>query len=164
MSISNTDTTLIEQARALVSGEPNPIANAANLSALLMQGLPDLNWCGFYFFDGNELVLGPFQGKPACLRIPLNRGVCGHAATTREIQVVDDVHQFAGHIACDAASRAELVVPLIREGQLIGVLDLDSPRQSRFNADDAAIVAAVAAIFVGSLGTERPVPFYVLKP
>ena len=164
MSISNTDTTLIEQARALVSGEPNPIANAANLSALLMQGLPDLNWCGFYFFDGNELVLGPFQGKPACLRIPLNRGVCGHAATTREIQVVDDVHQFAGHIACDAASRAELVVPLIREGELIGVLDLDSPRQSRFNADDAAIVAAVAAIFVGSLGTERPVPFYVLKP
>ena len=164
MSISNTDTTLIEQARALVSGEPNPIANAANLSALLMQGLPDLNWCGFYFFDGNELVLGPFQGKPACLRIPLNRGVCGHAATTREIQVVDDVHQFAGHIACDAASRAELVVPLIREGELIGVLDLDSPRQSRFNADDAAIVAAVAAVFVGSLGTERPVPFYVLKP
>ena len=164
MSISNTDTTLIEQARALVSGEPNPIANAANLSALLMQGLPDLNWCGFYFFDGNELVLGPFQGKPACLRIPLNRGVCGHAATTREIQVVDDVHQFAGHIACDAASRAELVVPLIREGELIGVLDLDSPRQSRFNADDAALVAAVAAIFVGSLGTERPVPFYVLKP
>ena len=164
MSISNTDTTLIEQARALVSGEPNPIANAANLSALLMQGLPDLNWCGFYFFDGNELVLGPFQGKPACLRIPLNRGVCGHAATTREIQVVDDVHQFAGHIACAAASRAELVVPLIREGELIGVLDLDSPRQSRFNADDAALVAAVAAIFVGSLGTERPVPFYVLKP
>ena len=164
MSIPITDTTLIEQARALVSGEPNPIANAANLSALLMQGLPDLNWCGFYFFDGNELVLGPFQGKPACLRIPLNRGVCGHAATTREIQVVDDVHQFAGHIACDAASRAELVVPLIREGELIGVLDLDSPRQSRFNADDAALVAAVAAIFVGSLGTERPVPFYVLKP
>ena len=164
MSIPITDTTLIEQARALVSGEPNPIANAANLSALLMQGLPDLNWCGFYFFDGNELVLGPFQGKPACLRIPLNRGVCGHAATTREIQVVDDVHQFAGHIACDAASRAELVVPLIREGELIGVLDLDSPRQSRFNADDAAIVAAVAAVFVGSLGTERPVPFYVLKP
>ena len=164
MSISNTDTTLIEQARALLNGEPNPIANAANLSALLMQGLPDLNWCGFYFFDGNELVLGPFQGKPACLRIPLNRGVCGHAATTREIQVVDDVHQFAGHIACDAASRAELVVPLIREGELIGVLDLDSPRQSRFNADDAALVAAVAAIFVGSLGTERPVPFYVLKP
>ena len=164
MSIPITDTTLIEQARALVSGEPNPIANAANLSALLMQGLPDLNWCGFYFFDGNELVLGPFQGKPACLRIPLNRGVCGHAATTREIQVVDDVHQFAGHIACDAASRAELVVPLIREGELIGVLDLDSPRQSRFNADDAALVAAVAAIFVGSLGTERPVPFYALKP
>ena len=164
MSIPNTDTTLIEQARALVSGEPNPIANAANLSALLMQGLPDLNWCGFYFFDGNELVLGPFQGKPACLRIPLNRGVCGHAATTREIQVVDDVHQFAGHIACDAASRAELVVPLIREGELIGVLDLDSPRQSRFNADDAALVAAVAAVFVGSLGTERPVPFYALKP
>ena len=163
MSISIADTSLVEQAHALVSGEPNPIANAANLSALLMQGLADLNWCGFYFFDGAELVLGPFQGKPACLRIPLSRGVCGHAATTRTTQVVADVHQFAGHIACDAASRAELVVPLIRDGELIGVLDLDSPRESRFGADDAAIVAAVATVFVDSLGAERPVPFYALK-
>ena len=163
MSNPIVDTSLVEQARALVSGEPNPIANAANLSALLMQGLPDLNWCGFYFFDGNELVLGPFQGKPACLRIPLNRGVCGHAATTRTIQVVAGVHQFAGHIACDAASRAELVVPLICNGALIGVLDLDSPSESRFSADDAAIVAAVAEAFVCSLDADRLTPFYGFK-
>ena len=163
MSNPIADMSLVEQARALVSGEPNPIANAANLSALLMQGLPDLNWCGFYFFDGSELVLGPFQGKPACLRIPLNRGVCGHAATTRTMQIVADVHQFAGHIACDAASRAELVVPLIRDGALIGVLDLDSPSESRFSAEDATVVAAVAAVFVDSLDADRLTPFYAFR-
>lgn len=116
---------LLEQAQALMAGEPNHIANAANLSALVMASLPDLNWAGFYFYDGTELVLGPFQGKPACLRIPLDRGVCGAAALTRTVQLVPDVHAFPGHIACDAASRAEIVVPLVHQGQLLGVWDVD---------------------------------------
>jgi len=142
---------LAEQARALLHGEPDRIANAANLSALVYHALPQLNWAGFYFFDGTELVVGPFQGLPACVRIPLDKGVCGAAASTRKTQLVEDVHAFPGHIACDAASRSELVVPLVRNGALVGVLDLDSPRPSRFDAEDQAGMEAVAAVFVGSL-------------
>ena len=129
---------LAYQARALMEGETDRIANAANLAALVMHAISELNWAGFYFYDGTELVLGPFQGKPACLRIPLNKGVCGAAATTRQAQCVADVHAFPGHIACDAASRSELVIPLFHQGQLIGVWDLDSPTPARFDAEDQA--------------------------
>lgn len=141
---------LAEQARALVAGESDRIANAANLSALLFHTLPDLNWAGFYFFDGHELVVGPFQGKPACVRIALGRGVCGTAATTRVTQLVPDVHAFPGHIACDADTRSEIVVPLVREGELIGVLDLDSPLPARFDTIDRLGLEAVAGIFLAS--------------
>jgi len=142
---------LLEQARALMHGERDRIANAANLSALVNQALPDLNWVGFYFYDGNELVVGPFQGLPACIRIPLDKGVCGAAARTRTTQRVDDVHAFAGHIACDSASRSELVVPLVRDGALLGVFDLDSPSPSRFDADDQRGLEAIARAYVESL-------------
>ncbi|TKS52904.1 GAF domain-containing protein [Luteimonas yindakuii] len=142
---------LADQARALLHGERDRIANAANLSALVYHALPDLNWVGFYFFDGTELVVGPFQGQPACVRIPLDRGVCGVAALTRTTQRVDDVHAFPGHIACDAASRSELVVPLADGDRLIGVFDLDSPEPARFDADDQAGLEAIAAIFMDSL-------------
>lgn len=143
---------LLAQARALLAGERDRIANAANLSALVYHALADLNWVGFYFFDGTELVVGPFQGKPACVRIPLQKGVCGAAARTRQIQRVDDVHAFAGHIACDAASRSELVVPLVDgEGRLLGVFDLDSPTPARFDADDQAGLEAIVAAYVESL-------------
>jgi len=142
---------LLEQARALMHGERDRIANAANLSALVNQALPDLNWVGFYFDDGNELVVGPFQGLPACIRIPLDKGVCGAAARTRTTQRVDDVHAFAGHIACDSASRSELVVPLVRDGALLGVFDLDSPSPSRFDADDQRGLEAIARAYVESL-------------
>ena len=129
---------LNRQLGGIIAGEPNGLANAANLSALLFQGLSGLNWAGFYFLLGGELVLGPFQGKVACVRIALGRGVCGTAAQRRETVVVPDVHTFPGHIACDSASRSEIVVPLVKNGQLLGVLDLDSPNLARFNADDAA--------------------------
>lgn len=142
---------LVAQARALLDGEPDRIANAANLSALAYQALPDLNWVGFYFFDGTELVLGPFQGKPACVRIPLNRGVCGAAASQRETQLVPDVHAFPGHIACDAASRSEIVVPLVHEGKLVGVWDVDSPVPDRFDEDDRQGMQALCAVFLASL-------------
>ncbi len=142
---------LAAQARALLAGEPDRTANAANLSALLYHALPDFNWAGFYFFDGRELVVGPFQGLPACVRIPLDKGVCGAAARTRQTQRVDDVEAFPGHIACDSASRSELVVPLVKGDELVGVLDLDSPRLARFDADDQAGVERIAAIFVDSL-------------
>ena len=132
-------------------GETDRIANAANLSALLFNALPDLNWAGFYFFDGRELVVGPFQGLPACVRIPLDKGVCGAAARTGQTQRVDDVEAFPGHIACDSASRSELVVPLHRGDALVGVLDLDSPRTGRFDADDQAGIEAIAAAFVATL-------------
>ena len=127
------------------------IANAANLAALVYHGLPELNWVGFYFFDGRELVVGPFQGLPACVRIPLDKGVCGAAARTRTTQRVADVHAFPGHIACDSASRSELVVPLLRDGDLLGVFDLDSPQPARFDADDQRGLEAIAAAFVESL-------------
>lgn len=140
---------LLEQARALMAGEPDRIANAANLSALVYHALPDLNWAGFYFFDGTELVVGPFQGLPACVRIPLDKGVCGAAASTRRSQRVEDVDAFPGHIACDSASRSELVVPLVADdGRLIGVLDLDSPKPARFDADDQAGLEALAIAFL----------------
>ncbi len=142
---------LAAQARALLSGERDRIANAANLSALIYHALPDLNWAGFYFYDGTELVVGPFQGLPACVRIALDKGVCGAAARTRQTQRVEDVDAFPGHIACDSASRSELVVPLVKEDRLIGVLDLDSPRLARFDEEDQRGLETVAAIFVEAL-------------
>lgn len=142
---------LVEQARALVAGEPDRTANAANLSSLAFHALPDLNWLGFYFFDGRELVVGPFQGKPACVRIALGRGVCGTAAQTAKTQVVDDVEAFPGHIPCDSASRSEVVVPLFKDGVLIGVFDIDSPLLKRFDADDVAGLEALAQVFLESL-------------
>jgi GAF domain-containing protein len=125
-------------AGALTDGEPDAIANMANVAALLWESLPDLNWAGFYRNVGGELVLGPFQGRAACIRIPFGKGVCGTAAATLEPQRIDDVHVFPGHIACDSASASELVVPLVHEGHLLGVLDLDSPIKGRFDASDEA--------------------------
>ena len=142
---------LLAQAQALLHGERDRIANAANLSALVYHALPDLNWAGFYLFDGDELVVGPFQGLPACVRIPLDKGVCGAAARTRTTQRVDDVDAFPGHIACDSASRSELVVPLLVDGQLLGVFDLDSPSRARFDEDDQRGIEAIAQAFVDSL-------------
>jgi GAF domain-containing protein len=142
---------LAQQLTALIGDERDMIANAANTAALLFEQLPDLNWAGFYLLKDGELVLGPFQGKPACIRIPLGRGVCGTAAATRQSQVVADVHAFPGHIACDAASRSELVVPLLHGDELIGVIDLDSPVPGRFDGVDQAGIEAIAGIFVGSL-------------
>lgn len=138
---------LFGQAEALLQGERNAVANAANLSALIWHSLPDLNWAGFYFYDGTELVLGPFQGKPACVRIALNRGVCGAAARTRLTQVVADVHAFPGHIACDSASNSEIVLPLVQGERLLGVLDLDSPKLQRFDAQDQAGLEPLATLW-----------------
>ena len=129
---------LVAAADSLTEGEPDGIANMANVAALLWEALPDLNWAGFYRNVGGELVLGPFQGRAACIRIPFGKGVCGTAAASREPQRVDDVHAFPGHIACDSASASELVVPIEHEGRLIGVLDLDSPRKARFDSEDEA--------------------------
>jgi L-methionine (R)-S-oxide reductase len=142
---------LAEQARALLHGERDRTANAANLSALVYHALPRLNWVGFYFFDGTELVVGPFQGLPACVRIPLEKGVCGAAARSRQTQRVDDVHAFPGHIACDAASRSELVVPLVQGDTLVGVFDLDSPDPARFDVIDQEGLETLARVFVESL-------------
>jgi L-methionine (R)-S-oxide reductase len=142
---------LAAQARALVHGEPDRIANAANLAALVYHALPDLNWVGFYFHDGNELVVGPFQGLPACVRIALDKGVCGAAARTRQTQRVADVDAFPGHIACDSASRSELVVPLVHGDELVGVFDLDSPHPGRFDEEDQQGLEAIARIFLESL-------------
>lgn len=145
-------TQLLDQARALLHGERDRIANAANVSALVYHALPSLNWVGFYFFDGRELVVGPFQGLPACVRIALDKGVCGAAASTRQTQRIDDVHAFPGHIACDAASNAELVVPLVAaDGSLIGVFDIDSPEPGRFDEHDQQGLEAIARAFIESL-------------
>ena len=122
----------------LVTGEPDAIANMANASALIFESLPDVNWVGFYRNVAGELVLGPFQGRAACIRIPFGEGVCGTAAATREVQLVEDVHAFPGHIACDSASNSEIVVPLVRDGELLGVLDIDSPTTARFDQEDKA--------------------------
>lgn len=136
---------------SLTAGEPDPVANMANTAALIWQYLPDLNWAGFYRNLGDELVLGPFQGKAACIRIPFGKGVCGAAAASRETQLVEDVHAFPGHIACDAASRSELVVPIVHQGALLGVLDLDSPSPARFDHGDAAGCEALVRILAPRL-------------
>jgi GAF domain-containing protein len=135
---------------SILAGERDYIANLANTSALLFHYLPDLNWAGFYLLKGNELVLGPFQGNPACIRIAMGRGVCGTAAKRRQTIVVPDVHAFPGHIACDDASRSEIVVPLIKDNQLIGVMDLDSPVVGRFDDEDASGLEAIASILLQS--------------
>jgi len=142
---------LLQQARSLMDGERDRVANAANLSALVFHALPDLNWVGFYFYDGRELVVGPFQGHPACVRIALGRGVCGTAAQTRQTQRIADVDAFPGHIPCDSASRSELVVPLYRGDALVGVFDLDSPQLDRFDAEDQQGLEAIAAAYIETL-------------
>ena len=135
----------------LVAGEPDPVANMANAIALIWETLPDLNWAGFYRNVDGELVVGPFQGRPACIRIAFGEGVCGAAAATRQVQRVDDVHAFPGHIACDAASNSELVVPIVRDGDLIAVLDLDSPKSARFTAQDEAGCVRLAGILARAI-------------
>ena len=142
---------LADELAGLLSGESDFVANAANTAALIFDALPELNWAGFYFLKQGELVVGPFQGKPACVRIALGKGVCGTAAVERKTIVVPDVNAFPGHIACDSASRSEIVVPLISAGELLGVLDIDSPRLARFNDGDARGLERLAAIFVDSV-------------
>jgi len=137
---------LADAAAALTEGEPDGVANMANVAALVWEYLPALNWAGFYRMVDGELVLGPFAGRPACIRIPLGKGVCGTAAQTGATQLVEDVHAFPGHIACDAASRSELVVPVVRDGAVIAVIDLDSPDLARFDAADAAGIEHLAAL------------------
>jgi GAF domain-containing protein len=142
---------LAAQLTSLLEGESDPIANAANTAALLCQMMANINWAGFYLLrDGKELVLGPFQGLPACVRIPVGRGVCGAAVEQKHSILVEDVHAFAGHIACDAASRSELVVPLMGKGRILGVLDLDSPAVGRFDAEDQAGMERIASIYVAA--------------
>ena len=142
---------LVSQLRSLLSGQQDMIANAANLAAFLFHELEDVNWVGFYFLKGRQLIVGPFQGRPACVSIPLGKGVCGTAAATRQIQNVRDVHDFDGHIACDVNSRSELVIPLIRNGKVLGVLDLDSPSPGRFNEEDQALLSEIARIYLESI-------------
>jgi GAF domain-containing protein len=141
---------LAQQLTGLLEGERDMIANAANMSALIFQFLPDLNWAGFYFMREGELVLGPFQGKTACVRIAVGRGVCGTAVERRESIVVPDVHAFPGHIACDSASRSELVVPLVKDGRVLGVLDLDSPNPNRFDGEDREGCEKLVQIFLAA--------------
>ena len=145
---------LLEQARALLHGERDPVANAANVSSLIFHTLPDLNWAGFYWMKGGQLVLGPFQGKPACVRIALGKGVCGTAAREQRTIVVPDVERFPGHIACDSASRSELVVPVVAQARVLGVLDLDSPSPGRFDEEHARALERLVADFV--LATDLP--------
>lgn len=142
---------LAKALEALVAGEPDPIANMANAAALIWETVPDLNWAGFYRNVDEELVLGPFQGRPACIRIPFGRGVCGVAAQTLQVQRVDDVHAFDGHIACDSASESEIVVPIVRDGKLLAVLDLDSPRKARFGPEDEAGCRRLGEILAGAI-------------
>jgi GAF domain-containing protein len=144
---------LKRQAEALLTGETDRVANAANLAALLYHSLPDINWAGFYFLQGGQLVLGPFQGMPACVRIPVGRGVCGTAAQSAQTQVVPDVHKFEGHIACDSASNSEIVIPLILDGELFGVLDVDSPRFDRFDSRDRLGLEQLVQAYVSSLAS-----------
>lgn len=147
-------TSLAEELRSLLDGEHDFIANAANLSSLVYHSLPDLNWAGFYLSQGDQLVLGPFQGKPACVRIAMGKGVCGTAAEQRQTILVDNVHDFPGHIACDSASNSEVVVPLIKHERLLGVLDLDSPSFARFDDEDARGLNELAEIFIDSISLE----------
>jgi L-methionine (R)-S-oxide reductase len=142
---------LLQQAQALLSGQRDRIANAANLSSLLFHALNDVNWVGFYFSRGDHLMVGPFQGKPACVRIPLGKGVCGTAAATRQVQRVADVHAFDGHIACDVNSRSEIVLPLMLHGEVIGVLDLDSPIPDRFSETDETLLRQISEIYIASI-------------
>jgi GAF domain-containing protein len=142
---------LARDLRALLSGERDLVANAANTAALIWEALPDLNWAGFYVYKSGELVLGPFQGKPACVRIAIGKGVCGTAASRRATVLVEDVHAFPGHIACDSASNSEIVIPLLRGTELLGVLDLDSPKHARFTPADARGLEELARVFVDSL-------------
>ena len=142
---------LVSQATGLLSGQSHRVANAANLSALIFNSLPDINWAGFYFLEGDELIVGPFQGQPACVQIAMGKGVCGTAAATRTTQRVSDVHAFEGHIACDPNSRSELVVPLLVDGHLIGVLDIDSPKPDRFGQEEQAGFEALAKVYTDSL-------------
>lgn len=142
---------ILAQAKGLMSGETDLIANMANLSAVMFNSMERVNWAGFYLYKENQLVLGPFQGKPACIRIQMGKGVCGTAAEKQETLVVEDVHAFSGHIACDAASNSEIVVPLVHEGTLIGVLDIDSPDIARFDADDKIGVEALAQALMDTL-------------
>ncbi|MDT8319255.1 MAG: GAF domain-containing protein [Xanthomonadales bacterium] len=142
---------LPDQAKALLQGQRDRVANAANLAALLYHALENVNWVGFYFLKQGQLVVGPFQGKPACVTIPLGKGVCGTAAATRRVQRVADVHGFAGHIACDSASRSEIVLPLVKNGELLGVLDVDSPVEGRFDEDDERLLLEIAQLFVASI-------------
>ena len=146
---------LQQQLAGLFAGERNGLANAANMSALLYEAMPNLNWVGFYFLRAGELVLGPFQGRVACVRIALGRGVCGTAAARRETVIVQDVNAFPGHIACDAASRSEIVIPLIKDGRLLGVLDIDSPQISRFDDEDGTGLNAAAALLLQSSDLDR---------
>jgi len=139
---------LVSQLRSLLAGERDFIANAANFASLLYHSLPDLNWAGFYLLKDEELVLGPFQGKPACVRIAMGKGVCGVAAAQRETIIVANVHEFPGHIACDSASNSEIVVPLQKDGRLLGVLDVDSPQFGRFDEEDAEGLNVLVAAFV----------------
>lgn len=145
------DRILLSQATELLSGQADLIANAANLVALLYHGLRDVNWAGIYFSKGEQLIVGPFQGKPACVTIPMGKGVCGTAAITRQIQRVADVHAFDGHIACDTESRSEIVLPLIVDGELLGVLDIDSPLPDRFGQADEDLLVEVSEIFLRSI-------------
>jgi L-methionine (R)-S-oxide reductase len=142
---------LIQQAKALIEGEPDLIANLANVAALIWQSLPDLNWAGFYLWKGNELVLGPFQGKPACVRIGYGKGVCGTAVARKATIVVEDVDQFPGHIVCDSASRSEIVVPMLRGGEILGVLDIDSPNLGRFDDADRDGLEKLIEVVVASV-------------
>jgi L-methionine (R)-S-oxide reductase len=142
---------VLNQLKALIHDEPNAIANLSNASALLKQFLSDTNWVGFYLYDGKELVLGPFQGLPACIRIPMNRGVCGTAAAEQTTLLVADVHEFPGHIACDAASNSEIVVPIMVDGVLFGVLDIDSPLKNRFDQEDQAFLEQFVHILEGQI-------------
>jgi GAF domain-containing protein len=146
---------LRSQLAGLLAGERDGLANCANMSALLYEALPDLNWVGFYFLRQQELVLGPFQGRVACVRIELGRGVCGTAAARRETVIVPDVHAFPGHIACDSASRSEIVLPLISRGRLLGVLDLDSPRPDRFDQEDGGGLAALVEVLLENSNLDR---------
>ena len=142
---------LVETVESVVASETDPIANMANIAALLFEALPDINWAGFYLFKDDQLVLGPFQGRLACTRIPLGKGVCGTVAQQKTTLVVPDVHAFPGHIACDAASASEIVVPILHDGNLIGVLDIDSPVKNRFDAEDQAMIEKIVSAFEKTL-------------
>jgi L-methionine (R)-S-oxide reductase len=154
---------IVAAADALTQGEPDAVANMANVAALLFEALPELNWAGFYRNVGGELVLGPFQGRAACIRIPFGKGVCGAAAASLEPQLVEDVDAFPGHIACDGASRSELVVPLVHAGALLGVIDLDSPRVARFDGEDLAGCLILARLIAPRLAAGSKAPAEALK-